>query len=224
VASPTCRSYHGLGLEICYSPFVAVEDCRERVIDATLSLCIRCGYERTTIDEIAAEAGVAPSDFLRYFATKDAVILSIVEDLLGATAAELTHVGEAASPEQALLFATTAVMTAITDGCGVITLDRMLAMSQIVTTQAGLRKQASIIRRRALTPALAERMGVAPDDRRVRQAVTVWSAIATGAYVSRTTMGDHYDPTLDDQLEQRMVVELTASFDEVMGEDTSPPH
>jgi AcrR family transcriptional regulator len=200
---------------------VAEQDCRERLIDATLSLCIRCGYEATTTPQIAAEAGATPSDFARYFANKDAVILSIVEDLLEGTAAALRHVDKASSPEQALLHATTAVMTAIADGHGVITLDRMLAMSQIMTAQSELRKQASLIRKRLLTQALAERMGVGADDRRVRQAVRIWSAIATGAYVSRSTMADHYDPGLDDELEERMVVELTASFTEVMGQ--APP-
>jgi AcrR family transcriptional regulator len=223
VARPTYRNYHGSGLEICYCPSVVGQDCRERLIDATLSLCIRCGYEATTIDQIAADAGVAPSDFTRYFASKDAVVMSIVEDLLRASAAALMRVDKSVGPEQALLFATTAVMTAITDGSGVITQDRMLAMSQLVIAKPSLRKQASTIRKRVLTPALADRLGVAPDNRRVRQAVTVWSAIATGAYVSGTTMGDHYDPGLDDELGQRMVAELTASFNEVMGDGPAAP-
>src|ERR1700721_1897416 len=49
-ACPTYRNSHGLGLEICYVPSVAAQrDCRERLIDAALSLCIRCGYEDKTI-------------------------------------------------------------------------------------------------------------------------------------------------------------------------------
>ena len=88
-------------------------DCRERLIDATLNLCVRCGYETTTIDQIAAAAEATPSEFLRYFATKDAVLLCIVEDLLHATAAALANVDAAASPEQALLLATTEVVTGV---------------------------------------------------------------------------------------------------------------
>jgi len=202
---------------------VAEQDCRDRLIDAALNLGVRFGYEATSIDQIAASAGVTPAEFGRYFATKDAVIMSIIDDLVQATAATLPHVEAAASPEQALLIATTEVMTAITDGRGVITRDRMLAMSEIVSTQPGLRKQASRTRKRVLTQALADRLGVAADKRRVRQAVTMWSAVASGAYVSRSTMADHYDPGLDDQLEQRMVVELTASFTEVMGDNHAEP-
>lgn len=202
---------------------MAEQDCRDRLIDATLNLGVRFGYESTSIDQIAACAGATPPEFVRYFATKDAVVMSIVDDLVQATAAALKHVDAAASPEHALLTATTEVMTAIVDGRGVITRERMLAMSEIMTTQPDLRKQASRIRKPVLTQALADRLGVAVENRRVRQAVTVWSAIASGAYVSRSTMADHYDPGLDDQLKGRMVVELTASFTEVMGDNRSEP-
>ena len=201
----------------------AQKDCRERLIDATLSLCIRCGYETTTVEQIAAAADVAPPDFAGYFATKDAAIMSVVDDLVQATAAALRHVEAAASPEQALLLATTEVVTAITDGRGVITQDRMLAMAEIVTAHPNLRKQASLTRKRVLTRALADRLGVPADNRRVRQAVTVWSAIAAGTYQSRHTMGAHYDPAHDDQLPERAISELNTTFTEVMGKAPRPP-
>jgi AcrR family transcriptional regulator len=210
-------------LEIRYGPFVAAQDCRERLIEATLDLCMRCGYETTTIDDIAAAAEVAPPEFARHFATKDAVVMCVVEDLLHATGAALRHVDAAVSPEQALLIASTEVITAITEGRGVITRDRMLAMAEIVTANSSLRKQAALIRKRELTQALAERMGVAAENRRVRHAVTMWSAIAAGAYLAAGSMGEHYDPRQDDQLKERGIAELTASFADVMGDDPPPP-
>jgi AcrR family transcriptional regulator len=223
MARPAYRNSNSSGLEICYGPSVAGRDCRDRIIDATLDLCVRFGYETTSVEQIIAAAEVEPADFSRYFATKDAVILSIVEALLGAGAAALADVGEAASPEQALLLSTTAVMTAIAEGRGPITLDQMLAMSPIMSANADLRKHASLMRKRLLTPALADWMGLTPNDRRVHHAVRKWSAIATGSYMARSTMAEHYDPALDDQLEERMIAEITASFDEVMGEDMPPP-
>jgi AcrR family transcriptional regulator len=221
MARPISGNSHGRELEICYVPSVGAEDCRERLIDATLSLSISCGYETTTIDDIAAAAEVAPSEFARHFATKDAVLMCIVEDLVNATGAALRHVDAAVGPEQALLNATTEVITAITEGRGVITCDRMLAMAEVVTANANLRKHASLTRKRVLTQALADRMGVATDNRRVRRAVTTWSAIASGAYLNAGTMGEHYDPRQDDQLTERGIAELTASFSDVMGDD--PP-
>ena len=75
--------------------------------------------------------------------------MCIVEDLVNATGAVLGHVDAAVRPEQALLMATTEVITAITEGRGVITCDRMLAMAEVVTANANLRKQASLTRKRA---------------------------------------------------------------------------
>lgn len=145
--------------------------------------------------------------------------MSIVESLLHATAAALRHVDASAGPEQALLIATTKVVTAIVDGRGVITRDRMLAMAQIVTANSDLRQQASFARKRVLAQALADRLGVAAKDRRVRQAVTMWSAIAAGTYLGRRSIADHYDPRQDDQLLDRGIAELVANFADVMGDD-----
>jgi AcrR family transcriptional regulator len=61
------------------------DDCRERLVDATLDLCMGQGYDATTVDQIAAAADVTPADFERQFATKDAAIMSVVDDLLQAT-------------------------------------------------------------------------------------------------------------------------------------------
>jgi AcrR family transcriptional regulator len=201
---------------------VGERDRRNRLIDATLDVCIRCGYETTTVDEIAAGAGVAPADFVQDFPTKDAVFMAVVEDLLRATVAALQHVDANIDPEQALLVATTDVLVAIVDGKGVITRDRMLALAQVMTPQPSLRKKASSVRKRILTQALAERLGVAPEDRRVRQAVMKWSAVAGGAYLDRLSMADHYDPAQDDHLSERMIAELGSTFTEVTGEE--PPH
>jgi hypothetical protein len=53
---------------------------------------------------------------------------------------------------------------------------------KIVTATRDLQKQASARRKQVLTQALADRMGVSPEDHRVRRAVTMWSAIVAGAY------------------------------------------
>ncbi len=196
-------------------------DCRERLIDATLDLCTRCGYEATSVEQIAAAADVTAPDFARYFASKDAVLMSIVDDLLRATAVALRDVEAGTTPEQALLIATTEVLTAIIDGRGVITRDHMLAMAQIVTANPNLKKQASSARKRVLTQALADRMGVGVENRRVRRAVTMWSAIAAGAYLGRSNTAADYDPRQDDRLSERMIAQLAGTFAEVMGE--APP-
>ena len=192
--------------------------CRERLVDVTLDLCTDQGYDAATVDQIAAAADVTRSEFERYFATKDAVIVSIVDDLLHATATALRDVTADIAPEHALLIATIEVLGAIIDGRGVITLHRMLATGRIVTGTSHLQKQASAARRRVLSQALADRMGVGSQDRRVQRAATMWSAIAAGAYIGQLHMPPHYDPRNDDLLPQRMIASLSDTFAEVMGE------
>jgi AcrR family transcriptional regulator len=192
--------------------------CRELLVDVTLDLCTDQGYDAATVDQIAAAADVTRSEFERYFATKDAVIMSIVDDLLHATATALKDVKADIAPEHALLIATIEVLGAIIDGRGVITLHRMLAVARIVTGTSHLQKQASAARRRVLSQALADRMGVGSQDRRVQRAATMWSAIAAGACIGQLHMPPHYDPRNDDLLPQRMIASLSDTFAEVMGE------
>jgi AcrR family transcriptional regulator len=188
------------------------------LVDVTLDLCTQHGYDAITVDQIAATAGVTRIEFTQYFAGKDAVIMSIVDDLLHATATALGDVNADVAPEQALLIATIEVLGAIIEDRGVITLDRVLAMGRIVTATSHLQKQASAARKRVLTQALAARMGVDSQDRRVQRPVTMWSAIAAGAYIGQLHMPPHYDPRRDDWLSERMIANLSDTFAEVMGE------
>jgi AcrR family transcriptional regulator len=202
------------------SPFAdnhPARDCRDRLIGATLNLCTGRGYEATTVDQIAAAAGLTPRDFARYFATKDAVLMSIVDDVLEATAVALRSVDAAASPEQALLIATTAVLTAIIEGRGVITRARMHAIAPIIGAQPNLRRQASLARKRVLAPAVADRMGLGAENPRVRRAVSMWSAIAAIAEVGSRSMTAYDDLRQDDRLSERVAAQLAAIFAEVMG-------
>ena len=94
----------------------------------------------------------------------------------------------------------------------------MLTMGRVVTSTSHLQQQVSAVRKRVLTQALAGRMGFDSQDRRVQRAVTMWSAIAAGAYIGRLHMPSNYAPRQDDWLSERMVANLSETFAEVMGE------
>lgn len=53
---------------------------RGRLIQEAVTLFARDGYEATTVEDIAAAAGVSPRTFFRYFGSKDGVILTKFDD------------------------------------------------------------------------------------------------------------------------------------------------
>lgn len=55
---------------------------RATLINAAVQLCLEQGYEKTTVDQIAAAADVSSRTFSRYFATKDAVYLALLDALI----------------------------------------------------------------------------------------------------------------------------------------------
>jgi hypothetical protein len=62
------------------------------------------------------------------------------------------------------------------------TLDRLKTTARIVNSSAALRLAAAEFRTHAVTVALAERMGVSVDDRKLRLVIAVWSAILITAF------------------------------------------
>ncbi|MGV0802165.1 TetR family transcriptional regulator, partial [Mycolicibacterium elephantis] len=62
---------------------------RAMLLDAAIELCQRQGFERTTVDQIAAIADVSPRTFSRYFATKDAIAFALIDEAIDVAAVEL---------------------------------------------------------------------------------------------------------------------------------------
>ena len=151
---------------------------RATLIDAAVELCNRQGFERTTVDQIAAIADVSPRTFSRYFATKDAVVLAFIDDVIDKIAVELARQPADISHLDALYRAHVAAFnntkTAPANG---LTAERVLASARIITSSPALMKIASEFRMDAVNAALAKRMGVVSDDRRLQLVAAVWGAI-----------------------------------------------
>lgn len=190
---------------------------KDKLITAALDLCGRQGFHATTVAQIAAAAAIPPEQFTYHFPTTDAVILSLVADLMHGIVAALAHEKIDDDPTEALLNANTHTLTAILEGRGVITRDQLLAMSQIMAATPTLQQQASTIRKHILSHGLADLMQLDPQDRRIRRAVTMWSAIAVGLYTGCRLLPPNYDPHHDGSLSERMIDRLSQTFDEVMG-------
>src|ERR671912_3060363 len=54
-------------------------DRRARILDAAEHCFVRSGFHRTTMQDVAAEAGMSPGNLFRYFGSKDAVVLALAE-------------------------------------------------------------------------------------------------------------------------------------------------
>lgn len=67
-------------------------DRRQRLIDAAWRRIATAGYYETTVDDVCSEAGVSKGAFYGYFATKQELFLTLLDeetDTLNQTAAEL---------------------------------------------------------------------------------------------------------------------------------------
>lgn len=58
---------------------MAKRDTRELLLDATVKVVNDVGFHRTTMDAIAAEAGVSKGGFTHYFKTKNQCLLAVVD-------------------------------------------------------------------------------------------------------------------------------------------------
>mgnify|MGYP006182937953 CR=1 FL=1 len=68
---------------------------RQRIAEVGLQLFLTNGYESTTLDAIAAEAGISRRTFFSYFKSKDDVILSWQEAGWASIHSELLQVSPA---------------------------------------------------------------------------------------------------------------------------------
>ena len=151
---------------------------RATLIDAAIELSQRQGFDQTTVEQITALADASPRTFSRYFATKEAVILALADEITEAMAAQVLRQPPELSELDALragyIDMVKETKSAPPDG---LTTERMMTTAQIVHSSTDL-LTSSANRRQAVTVALAARTGVGLDDRRVDLAIAVWSAIA----------------------------------------------
>jgi AcrR family transcriptional regulator len=148
------------------------------LIDAAVELCERQGFDRTTVDQIAAIADVSPRTFSRYFATKDAIALALIDEVLERTALELARQPSDISHFDALL-RSHALMANATKlaPAGALSADRLMCIVRIIMSSPALRQAVIEFRANAIAVELAKRMGAGLDERRLQLISAVWGSI-----------------------------------------------
>jgi AcrR family transcriptional regulator len=155
---------------------------RAMLIDAAMDLCVRQGYEQTTVEQIAEAADVSSRTFSRYFATKDAVFLTLIEDYVDQVAIELGNVPADAGPLEALRLAHIATLTRVANrSSGRLSDDRIALMLRVINASDALRQAAFDFKHEPSHAFVATRMGVPVDDRRVRLVASVLTAVIVAA-------------------------------------------
>jgi AcrR family transcriptional regulator len=163
---------------------------RATLIDAAVELCERQGFERTTVDQIAAIADVSPRTFSRYFATKDAIALALIDDGINQAAVELarqpTDIGHFEALRRSYIAMYSGTKTAPPGG---LSADRMMCTARIVMSSGALRHAAIEYRHHAVNIELAKRMGVDLDDRKLKLVAAMWASLIM------TALGDLNEET-----------------------------
>jgi AcrR family transcriptional regulator len=151
---------------------------RTTLIDAAVELCERQGFERTTVDQIAAIADVSPRTFSRYFATKDAIALALIDDGINQAAAELARQPTDIDHFEALRRSYIAMYNGTkTAPPGGLSADRTMCTVRIIMTSPTLRQAALEYRPHAVNVELAKRLGVDIENRRLKLVAAAWGSI-----------------------------------------------
>ncbi len=129
-----------------------------RIRDAAIRLFGARGYEATTLDAIAAEAGISRRTFFHYFDSKDDILLSMQRGLGDMLCAALDGQPASQSPLEATRNALLS-MSAPYPTDELLAVDRLMRSSEAVQA----RKQASYVQAESMLFAALSRRWTAPE-------------------------------------------------------------
>lgn len=160
---------------------------RATLIEAAAELCVKQGYDGTTVEQIAAAADVSPRTFSRYFPTKQSVVAAINDDMDVLLAQALRNQPTGITEYEALLRSCLSVFESASGG-ETPAFKRMAVLIQIVNGSESFRGAALSFQRSVSDNAgirvLAERMGCAVDDTAVGLVADVWTLMFARAFSS----------------------------------------
>lgn len=125
----------------------------QRITDRGVRLFIEKGYAATTLDDIAAAAGISRRTFFYYFKSKDDILLSLQANVGGMLVAAFRETPEGKRPLEA-------IRDAAVKMCDSIPTDEMIAIDRLMRESPAVqaRKQASYVEQeKALFAALRDR-------------------------------------------------------------------
>jgi AcrR family transcriptional regulator len=186
------------------------QETLRRITDAGICLFIEQGIDATTLDEIAAMAGISRRTFFHYFKSKDDILISLQTGMGEMIAERIREADEAALPLDA-------IRASVIGVCAEVPTDDLVAIDRLMRSSPAVRarKQASYVEQEGLLfAALSARW---PDPDRA-MALRLVAMLAIGAIRLATE-------AMSQEGEQRSLVELlNASFDALASELTRREH
>ncbi|MGY4711013.1 TetR family transcriptional regulator [Mycolicibacterium sp. CBM1] len=167
---------------------------RATLVAAAIQLCIAQGYENTTVEQIAAAAEVAPRTFSRYFSSKEAVIVAVLDEVAADVATALSGQPPEITPYDALARAHMETFrSAEYRRPGAAAFDRMRLLLTIVNSAPAIGMAPFMFRvdgyNQAAVDVAARRMGVPSAHPAVRILFDTWAVVMTAACHDLGTAG-----------------------------------
>jgi AcrR family transcriptional regulator len=190
---------------------------RATLIEAAAELCLRQGFDNTTVDQIAAAADVSPRTFSRYFPTKDAVVAAIADEMDTYIAGALEHQPTDITEHEALLLAHLEVFGPALD-YQTAAFTRMAVLIQIVNASSSFRSSAFTFQRasaNASVAVLSRRMGLPPDHLAVRMVTDTWTLLFATSFAGLGQPGN-------EPIESRIVCDRVCASFELFRRSWSP--
>ncbi|MFK4762662.1 TetR family transcriptional regulator [Microbacterium sp. ZW T5_45] len=163
---------------------------KDQLADAALDLFEERGFDETTVDEIAAAAGISPRTFYRYFGTKEDALFGDIlpgPDELRVIVIELLA---ESPPWEALHQAMRRVAVRIEPSAG--RWKRVFRVSHVSQTLGARNLEHQIQLAEALVPLLTERLLAPAEGVRRRDAPLQASALVHAALVCFNTAASHW--------------------------------
>ncbi len=139
-------------------------DTRKRITEEALKLFVKRGFDATTLDDIAAAAGISRRTFFHYFESKEDLAFAWMD---GSTAAIVEAVGRENTDQPMFRIVANAILSTVTPYGRA----EAWALARLVQETPALRDRSQMKYEkleRALAAALAARKGLKPDDLKAR--------------------------------------------------------
>ena len=133
------------------------DEAGREAVDVALTLLAEQGFDATSMAQIAAATGIPADEVERALGTKDEIVLTVAEEMLGSVVKALSEIDAQTPLVEALMTAHSSLLADIINDTGPVSLDRMRRMGKTITSSPDLQKKVGAQRVEMLTSVLADR-------------------------------------------------------------------